>query len=304
MQWTGRRQSTNVTDSRGVSGRGRGAMIGGGGGIVVLIIVLVGYFTGYDTSGLADAVGGMTGGTQYAQPYDTGQPLTEEEQRQLDFVETILADTEDIWGYIFNENGWTYTAPQLVLYNDYIDTPYGGADAAMGPFYLSENQTVYLDMSFFSDLRNNYGARIKNDVAGNSGDFVVAYVIAHEVGHHVQYELGTLDNVHNEMSGLSSADANELSVGLELQADFYAGVFAYYEGQTNGAIESGDIDSAILAAEAIGDDTLQKRANGRVVPDSFTHGTSEQRAYWFKHGYETGDIYQGDTFKALGLQAA
>jgi predicted metalloprotease len=183
------------------------------------------------------------------------------------------------------------------MFNDYVQSACGGADAAVGPFYCPADQKVYLDMSFFQELKTQFGAKIKSDVDGTSGDFAVAYVIAHEIGHHVQNLLGTSEQVTRLQQRASKVQANQLSVALELQADFYGGIFAHYNQKINNMLEAGDIESAISAASAVGDDAIQQRTQGTVVPDAFTHGSSEQRVYWFKRGYSTGDMNQGDTFK-------
>ncbi|MDR1713897.1 MAG: neutral zinc metallopeptidase [Coriobacteriales bacterium] len=294
MDWQGRRQSTNVEDRRKTS---TVAGIGGGvGGLVVIGLLVFSLLTGTDTSQLVGLVEGI--GTPSTE-VTTGQ-LTEDEQLQLDYVETILADTEDVWTKIFKEQfNMVYEPPKLVLFTGYVQTGSGMASADMGPFYSPADKTVYMDLSFFEDMGNEYGAQIKDEIAGKSGDFVVAYVIAHEVGHHVQNLLGTSDAMYLRIEGKSEEVANEYSVCLELQADFYAGIFAYYDNKLNSAIEAGDIDAAVIAAEAIGDDTLQKNAQGYAQPDTFTHGTSAQRAEWFKKGYDTGDVTQGDTFKEI-----
>ncbi|NTU88522.1 MAG: metalloprotease [Actinobacteria bacterium] len=287
MKWTGRRQSGNVSDKR-LSGR----MIGGVGGLIVVGLMLFGLFTGTDTSGLIDLAQTVGGTTQ-----TETRELTAQEQRELDYVETIVADTEDVWNEIFLQNDMDYREPQLVLYRDSVQTESGSfASAAMGPFYMPSEETIYLDMSFFEQLRTEFGARVKTDVSAESGDFVVAYVIAHEVGHHVQKQLGIADAVAAKQATVGQTEANQLSVAMELQADFFAGVFAHEQQQI---LESGDIDAALNAAAVIGDDAIQRKTQGQVVPDSFTHGTSEQRAYWFNLGYQTGDINQGDTFKEV-----
>ena len=206
-----------------------------------------------------------------------------------DFSAKILAGTEDVWNAEFQKLGKTYRAPKLVIFNDAVTSGCGGATSSTGPFYCSADQTVYLDLSFFLNMRKQLGA---------DGDFAYAYVIAHEVGHHVQYLLGTLDQAHEVMAqyGNDSKQANQVSVRLELQADFYAGLWAYHDNRMFGSLEDGDIEEALDAAQKIGDDYLQKKARGYAVPDSFNHGTSEQRSRWLKKGLRTGDIQQGDTF--------
>lgn len=203
-----------------------------------------------------------------------------------DFAKTVLAYTEDTWGQIFQENGMQYQEPKMVLFSDAVETACGSATSASGPFYCPADQKVYMDLEFMKELKTRFGAK--------GGDFATAYVIAHEVGHHIQTILGTSDKVRKAQQGRSQADANKLSVCLELQADFYAGVWAHYNQEY---LEAGDIEEALSAAHAVGDDAIQSKMQGHVVPDSFTHGTSAQRMKWFKKGYETGDIKQGDTFK-------
>ena len=291
MKWEGRRQSTNVEDRRGMS---TGKKAGLGGGILVVGIMLFGLLTGKDTSMLVNLVQMFNGGGFIEQT--TNQPITEEQQREGEFVATILADTEDVWTTVFKQYGKTYQKPNLVLFSGQVQSACGGATAAVGPFYCPADRKVYLDMSFFGELKNRFGANVKSNVAGNSGDFAVAYVIAHEIGHHVQNLLGTSDQVNRLQQRSSETEYNRLSVALELQADFYAGVFAHYDQQYNNILENGDIESAISAASAVGDDAIQSRTQGYVVPDAFTHGSSEQRVYWFKKGYQTGDMNQGDTF--------
>ena len=203
------------------------------------------------------------------------------------FSKQILAGTEDVWTKIFQQNGLKYEPPRLVLYNDYVQTASGTASAEIGPFYSSSDQTVYLDLSFFTEMKKTIGA---------DGDFAYAYVIAHEVGHHVQYLLGTLNDVHSKMQRMSEKEANKMSVRLELQADFYAGVWAYHDNKMYNSLQDGDIEEGLNAASKIGDDYLQKKSMGYTVPDSFNHGTSAQRVKWLKKGYSTGNPAQGDTF--------
>jgi predicted metalloprotease len=295
MKWEGRRQSSNVEDRRRTSGGKKAAF---GGGILVAGIMLFGLITGKDTSFLVNVVQMLQGGG-YATEQTSNEPLTEEEQREGEFAATILADTEDVWSQVFKQYGKSYQKPNLVLFSGSIESACGGATAAVGPFYCPADKKVYLDMSFFNELKRKFGAKMKSNVAGSQGDFAVAYVIAHEVGHHVQNLLGTSDQVHRLQQQGSERDANRLSVALELQADFYAGVFAHYEAKYNNVLETGDIEGAISAASAVGDDAIQSRTQGRVVPDAFTHGSSEQRVYWFKKGYQTGDMNQGDTFSEI-----
>lgn len=225
--------------------------------------------------------------TQQGEPVE----LTERDKEMGQFVSTVLADTEDVWAKIFSEQGRSYENPTLVLFRDGVQTACGGASSASGPFYCPLDHKVYMDLAFFDELQSRFGAK--------GGDFAIAYVIAHEVGHHVQTLLGTSDKVRQAQQQSSQRDANRLSVALELQADFYAGLWAHYNEEMNDVLEQGDIEEALSAANAVGDDAIQRRTQGQVVPDSFTHGSSEQRMYWFKRGFESGDINKGDTFAEL-----
>jgi len=280
MKWGGRRQSDNMEDRRGVSG----GQVAVGGGIIGVIVLLINMFMGGDVSVLNDIT---------SQPSQQGQPveLSARDKEQGEMVNAILVDTEDVWTKIFQENGMSYKYPKLVLFRDGVQTACGSASSASGPFYCPEDQKVYMDLAFFDELQSRYGAK--------GGDFAVAYVIAHEIGHHVQTLMGTSSKVRQMQERGDEREANKLSVALELQADFYAGVWAHHDQKMKNILEEGDIEEALSAANAVGDDALQKRSQGRVVPDSFTHGTSEQRMYWFKKGFETGDIKQGDTFAEL-----
>lgn len=282
MKWQGRRQSDNVEDRRTLSGR----KIAVGGGIIGIIILLLNLFGG-ENAQLLTPVLEQIQGTQSTQT-ESGVPLTKEEEELGNFVRVNLADNEDIWDKIFTENGMEYKNPKLVLFRGSVETACGGASSASGPFYCPDDQKVYMDLDFFEELKTRFGAE--------GGDFAIAYVIAHEIGHHVQNLLGTSDKMRQAQGGKSEAQANKLSVALELQADFYAGVWAHNNKQN---LDEGDIEEALSAANAVGDDALQSKMQGQIVPDSFTHGTSEQRMYWFKKGYETGDIKQGNTFKEL-----
>jgi predicted metalloprotease len=277
MRWLGRQQSGNVEDRRGMGGGGKIA-IGGGAGIILVIISLL---LGQNPLDYINPGGGD--GSQIQQQ----QPLSEEENKKAEFVRVVLKDTEDVWNKLFQERGETYQEPVLVLFTGVDQSGCGTASAAMGPFYCPEDSKVYIDLSFYDDLQSRFGA---------PGDFAMAYVVAHEVGHHVQGLWGISDKVHSMRQRLSEEEYNKLSVKLELQADFLAGVWAHHDQQLNNVLEAGDIEEALTAANAIGDDRLQKQSQGYVVPDAFTHGTSEQRMYWFKKGFETGDIEQGDTF--------
>lgn len=285
MLWKGRRQSDNVEDVRGGGGMG-GKVIGGGIGTLVIAVII--YFLGGDPSQVLQQAGSV------AQQQTSNEPYQEsaQEREGREFIATILAETEDVWNKQFPQQfGKNYEEPKLRIFSGETQSGCGGASSSMGPFYCPADNMVYIDLSFYDDLHNKLNA---------PGDFTMAYVIAHEVGHHIQHLLGISDKVHTMRSRLSEAEFNKLSVKLELQADFLAGVWAHYT-QTKGIIEPGDIEEALNAANAIGDDRLQKQATGRVVPDAFTHGTSAQRMRWFKKGYETGDVEQGDTFNAAEL---
>lgn len=283
MRWRGERQSDNIEDRRGI-GRGGMAIGGGLGGIVVLIIALL---LGADPRQLLEQVPseGPASGT------GTSRPANPEEEELKQFVRVVLASTEDVWTDIFRQTGREYRKPTLVLFTDQVRSACGIAGAAVGPFYCPGDEKLYLDFSFFRELEARFRA---------PGDFAEAYVIAHEVGHHVQHLLGTMDKIEAARGRLSQEQNNQLSVRLELQADFLAGVWAHY-AQRKGILEQGDIEEALGAASAVGDDRLQREGQGYVVPDSFTHGTSEQRAHWFRKGLESGDIRQGDTFNARDL---
>ncbi len=281
MRLEGRRQSTNVDDRRGMSG---GAVAGGIGLGGLIIIGLITLLMGGNPADVLQQMGGA-GGTEILTPSGRTPPAEEEELAV--FSKQILAGTEDVWTKIFAQNGRTYVPPKLVLYNDYVQTASGTASAQMGPFYNSADQTVYIDLSFFSSMKQQFGT---------AGDFAYAYVIAHEVGHHVQYLLGTLSAAHQKMQQVSKTESNQISVRLELQADFYAGVWANRDNAMFNSLEEGDIDEGLAIAARIGDDYLQKRAQGYTVPESFNHGTSAQRSKWLKKGITTGDVKQGDTF--------
>ena len=278
MLWKGQRQSDNVEDRRGMSGGG--IEIGGGlGGIVILVIALL---LGADPRQLLQQSPGVDPSSGTATSRSTNP--REEELKQ--FSATVLASTEDVWTEIFQQQGRSYRKPTLVLFTDAVRSACGEAGAAVGPFYCPGDQKLYLDLSFFNELQTRFRA---------PGDFAQAYVIAHEVGHHVQNLLGTMDKVDSLRGRVSEAETSQLSVRLELQADFLAGVWAHY-AQQKGILEPGDIEEALGAASAVGDDRLQREGQGYVVPDSFTHGTSEQRIRWFRRGLDTGDLRQSDTF--------
>lgn len=283
MKWIGNRKSDNVEDRRGMSGGGKAVV---GGGVLGIIILLVNMFGGENAQMLTPILEQMNQAQQSAPTEE--RALTPEEKEIGDFASTIFAYTEDTWGKIFRENGMQYEQPKMVLFSDAVETACGSATAASGPFYCPGDKKVYMDLRFFEELKTRFGAK--------GGDFAIAYVIAHEVGHHIQTLLGTSAKVRQLQQGKSEAEANKFSVALELQADFYAGVWAKHNSQY---LEVGDLEEAISAAHAVGDDAIQSRMQGHVVPDSFTHGTSEQRIYWFKKGFQTGDIEQGDTFSAL-----
>ncbi len=278
MKWQGRRGSSNVEDRRGMSTGGKVI----GGGIGTLVIVLLVYLLGGDPSSILNQGGSMTETSGLIES-------TEEENQMAQFVSVVLADTEEVWDKIFREAGSTYRKPTLVLFRDQVQSACGYATAASGPFYCPGDEKVYIDLSFCDDLQTKYGAQ---------GDFAVAYVIAHEIGHHVQNLMGILDEVQSERQHLSEVRANQLTVRLELQADFLAGVWAHHASRMFNSLEAGDIEEALNAASSIGDDVLQKKYQGRVVPDSFTHGTASQRSSWLRKGWQTGDLNQGDTFSA------
>jgi predicted metalloprotease len=284
MKWIGRRQSDNMEDRRGMSG-GKVAL---GGGVIGIIILLINVFGGENAQQLAPVLQQLQQGQQTEQ---TKQELSPAEKELGEFASTILADTEDVWKKIFEENGMTYENPKMVLFTSNVETGCGSATAASGPFYCPADRKVYMDLAFFEELKTRFGAQ--------GGDFAIAYVIAHEVGHHVQNLLGTSDKMRKMQEGVSEAEANKLSVALELQADFYAGLWTHYDQNMNNVLDAGDIEEALSAANAVGDDAIQSKMQGHVVPDSFTHGTSQQRMFWFNKGYKSGDIKQGDTFAEL-----
>ena len=277
MKWQGREGSGNVEDRRGMS-TGKMAIGGGIGTIVIVLLVLL---LGGDPSQILNSGGSSVAGTEEYQP-------SAEEAQLAEFVKVVLKDTETVWGKIFQESGSTYRMPTLVLFSGQVQSACGYASASSGPFYCPGDEKVYIDLSFCSDLKTKFGAY---------GDFAIAYVISHEIGHHVQNLLGILEQVNTQKSRLSETSANQLLVRLELQADFFAGIWAHYE-EGLGYLETGDIEEAMNAAASVGDDVLQKKYQGRVYPDSFTHGSAAQRKAWFSKGYQTGDFDQGDTFNA------
>ena len=284
MKWLGRRQSDNMEDRRGVSG----GQVAVGGGIIGVIILVINMFMGGDNSAVLNTIQDQL---QNGQTEQTPVELSARDKEMGEFVATVLADTEDVWTKIFQENGMTYEKPKLVLFRDGVQTACGGASSASGPFYCPEDRKVYMDLAFFDELQSRFGAK--------GGDFAIAYVIAHEIGHHVQTLMGTSGKMRQAQQQTNEAGANKLSVALELQADFYAGLWAHYNQEMNNVLEDGDIEEALSAANAVGDDAIQKKTQGSVVPDSFTHGSSQQRMYWFKKGFESGDIKQGDTFAEI-----
>ncbi|WP_241574668.1 neutral zinc metallopeptidase [Rosenbergiella nectarea] len=288
MRWQGRRESDNVEDRRGDSstptGGGSGFRIPAGkGGIVLLIVVVVAGYYGYDLTPLLGGGGGQS--TSVSQSH-TPAPANSDDAQAAKFTSVILASTEDTWSEIFQKMGKQYQAPKLVMYRNATRTGCGTGQSVMGPFYCPTDKTVYIDLSFYDEMKNKLGA---------GGDFAQGYVIAHEVGHHVQNLLGIESKVRQQMQQGSQTDANHLSVKLELQADCFAGVWGHYMQQKE-VLETGDLQEALNAAQAIGDDKLQQQSQGRVVPDSFTHGTSQQRYSWFKRGFDSGEPGQCNTF--------
>lgn len=276
MKWSGRRGSANVEDRRGMGG---GTLVGGGiGGILILLLVtLLG-------GNPADILGNLTGSSSQQSAYQG----TAQEEELAQFVSVVLADTEEVWEELFREKGIQYKDPVLVLYSGSVSSACGRATSAVGPFYCPGDQKLYIDLSFYEELQRTFKA---------PGDFAMAYVVAHEVGHHVQTLLGTSAQMDALRQKLNETEYNRMQVRMELQADYFAGVWAHHAEDME-VLEAGDIDEALTAANAIGDDTLQKQAQGYAVPDSFTHGTSEQRKRWFQKGYESGTIEGGDTFNA------
>ncbi len=277
------RRSDNVEDRRGMGGRP--LALGGG----LLVVLLVAWLFGANPLTLLEQVGGADGTTAVTVPSGTGSP---EEEKTKDFVAAVLGETEDVWRLEFQKRGTEYRDPKLVLFSGFVQSACGNAQSATGPFYCPGDEKVYLDMTFFREMSDQLGA---------SGDFAQAYVIAHEVGHHVQNLLGISDKVEAMRARMSEREYNQLSVRVELQADFFAGVWARQADEMKKVLEQGDLEEALNAASSIGDDRLQRQSHGYIVPDAFTHGTSEQRVRWFRRGYETGDISQGDTFSANPL---
>ncbi|CNE06583.1 neutral zinc metallopeptidase [Yersinia nurmii] len=284
MRWQGRRESDNVEDRRGASSGGGGGFrppIGGKGGLVILIVVLVAGYYGVDLTPLLNG----SDPAQQTTPQSSA-PISPKDEQMAKFTKVVLADTEDTWKPIFQKMGKTYQDPKLVMYRGATRTGCGTGQSVMGPFYCPADSTVYIDLSFYEDMKNKLGA---------GGDFAQAYVIAHEVGHHVQHLLGIDAKVRQQQQGASQVEANRLSVKMELQADCFAGVWGKAMDEQQ-VLEEGDLQEALNAAQAIGDDRLQQKSQGRVVPDSFTHGTSQQRYTWFNRGFESGDPNSCDTF--------
>ena len=287
MKLDGRRESTNVDDRRGMSAAKMGG-IGGIGGIIVIALITL-----LSGGSLGDVFNSVVSNPELlngnvVEQAEGGREFTAEEQELAKFSKQILAGTEDVWTAEFQKLGRTYEPPKMVLYTGSVQTACGNGQSSMGPFYCSADQCLYIDLSFFTSMKQQLGA---------DGDFAYAYVIAHEVGHHVEYLLGTLGKAHEQMSRLNQKDANKVSVRLELLADFYAGVWAYHDNEMFGSLEDGDLEEAIRCAQVIGDNYLQEKARGYSQPETFTHGTSKQRMKWLKLGLSTGDIRRGNTFE-------
>ena len=281
MRWRGERQSTNIEDRRGIGGK-----LAVGGGLGTIVVIVIALLFGADPQELLNQLP-----SNAPEQVQTARPRSAAEEELKQFTGVVLAKSEDVWNQIFQQNGRQYREPTLVLFSDQVQSACGIAGSAVGPFYCPADEKVYIDLAFYETLRREFSA---------PGDFAHAYVVAHEVGHHVQKLLGISDRVTAMQQRVSEAEANQLSVRLELQADFFAGMFARYV-QNQGVLEAGDIEEALSAASAVGDDRIQRQTRGYVVPDSFTHGTSEQRLRWFKRGYESGDMRQGDTFNTPSL---
>lgn len=280
MRWKGRKESSNVEDRRGISPRG---MVGGGIGTIAIVLVVL-LLGGDPTSILQNVpVDNQTTNSNYTE--------SAQDKELAQFVSVVLAETENVWHQIFKEEGETYREPKLVLFNGKVQSACGIAGSATGPFYCPGDEKLYIDLSFYNELQKRFKA---------PGDFAMAYVIAHEVGHHIQKLTGVMDKMNELRQQLSEEEYNKYSVRVELQADFYAGIWAHYTQQQD-LLESGDLEEALNAAGAVGDDNIQKQSQGYVVPESFTHGTSEQRKRWFYKGFTSGDIRQGDTFSTRSL---
>lgn len=286
MKWQESEQSNDFEDRRGVSSKGK---VAGGIGIIGIIIFLINIFGGEQAKSLAPVLIQLDQKVQQNESEERN--LSPQEVEEGKFVNALLIYNKEVWTKIFSENRMTYISPKLVLFTKQVETKCGGASSASGPFYCPEDQKVYIDMSFFEELKSKFGAE--------GGDFAVAYVVAHEIGHHVQTLLGTSAKVSKMQDGMNEKDANKLSVALELQADFYAGLWIHYNEKQHQMLEEGDIQEALSAANAVGDDAIQHKMQGQIIPDSFTHGTSKQRMYWFNKGLKSGDIKQGDTFSEL-----
>ena len=284
MKWINSRESTNVDDRRGVSSGG----IAAGGGIIGIVVYIIYSLLG--GSGEPPQIPQLNTETTQSQQLSPEEKALDDERAK--FVKVVLAETEDVWNKLLAEQGQTYQEPVLVLFRGGVQSACGNASSATGPFYCPGDNKLYIDLSFYQDMQDKLGA---------PGDFALAYVVAHEVGHHIQNLMGTTDKVSRLRQQLDEVEFNKYSVKLELQADFLAGVWAYHANKMKKILEAGDIEEALNAANAIGDDRLQRKSTGQVVPDAFTHGTSAQRVYWFKKGFQTGDIRQGDTFNDPSL---
>jgi uncharacterized protein len=282
MLWRGRKGSSNVEDRRGISGGG----IAAGGGILGVLFLLANYFLGGGDASQLPQI--LEGGGQQQQEMTAEQKARDDERKE--FVSVVLQDTEDVWSRIYSQQGEDYPEPKLVLFRGSTQSGCGGGSAAMGPFYCPADQKIYIDLSFMDDLANRFDA---------PGEFAMAYVVAHEVGHHIQTVNGTSAKLQRARQQMSQTEYNKMSVKLELQADFLAGVWAHHAQKMKNILNEQDIKAALDAANAIGDDKLQQESQGRITPDAFTHGSSAQRVYWFKRGFETGDIRQGNTFEEL-----
>jgi predicted metalloprotease len=276
MRWKGRRESSNVEDRRRISPKG---IAGGGIGTIVVVVLL--YLLGGDPTSILQNV-------QTGEQTSSSYIESAEEKELAQFVSVVLAETETVWNNLFQEKGSSYIEPKLVLFSGSVESACGMAGSSSGPFYCPGDEKLYIDLSFYHELQQRFKA---------PGDFAMAYVIAHEVGHHIQKLTGTMDKIHEIRSQVSEEEYNQYSIRLELQADFYAGIWAHYTERQD-LLESGDLEEALNAASAVGDDTIQKRSQGYVVPESFTHGTAEQRKRWFYKGFTSGDMMQGNTFSA------
>jgi uncharacterized protein len=285
MRWEGGRESDNIEDRRGAGGGGGMRRGIAGGGIGVVLIAIVAMFLGLDPSMILGLFGGGGGGPQVSQQAPAQRPPADD--RAAKFVSVVLADTEDTWGALFKQGGSQYRTPKLVLFRGAVQSACGNAQSAMGPFYCPGDHKVYIDLSFFDELEQRFRA---------PGDFAKAYVIAHEIGHHVQNLLGIAEKVEAQRRRVSEVENNRLSVKMELQADCLAGIWAHHANRTRQILERGDVEAAMAAATAIGDDRLQKQARGHVSPETFTHGSSEQRVRWFRRGLDSGQIAQCNTF--------